>query len=319
MSQAAPAEQALSDCRKAWAETIESLAEADERIVAVVSDSVGSSNLVGFKTRFPDRLVNVGIAEQNLVGVGAGLANGGRIPFVSAASCFLTGRALEQLKADIAYAGFNVKLVGQSSGIAYGELGATHHSIEDFAWLRPLGQITVIVPADPYETREAVKWAAAHEGPVFIRLSRMPVPDLDLADPFVPGKARKVREGDDVTIIATGTTVHLAAQAADLLSSEGVSARVLDMHTLNPIDEDALAAAAVKTGAIVTVEEAHRKGGLGGAVAEFTAATTPVPVETVGFPGFLPTGSISFLFDQHGLSPQGIAVAARRAMSRKRA
>ena len=199
MSQAAPAEQALFDCRKAWAETIEALAEADERIVAVVNDSVGSSNLGGFQAKFPDRLINVGIAEQNLVGVSAGLANGGRIPFVSAASCFLTGRALEQLKADIAYAGFNVKLVGQSSGIAYGELGATHHSIEDFAWLRPLSQITVIVPADPHETREAVKWAAAYEGPVFIRLSRMPVPELDLADPFVPGKARRVREGDDVT------------------------------------------------------------------------------------------------------------------------
>lgn len=319
MSQAAPAEQALFDCRKAWAETIEALAEADERIVAVVNDSVGSSNLVGFKKKFPDRLINVGIAEQNLVGVSAGLANGGRIPFVSAASCFLTGRALEQLKADIAYAGFNVKLVGQSSGIAYGELGATHHSIEDFAWLRPLGQITVIVPADPYETREAIKWAAAHEGPVFIRLSRMPVPELDLADPFVPGKARRVREGNDVTLVATGTTVHLAAQAADVLSSEGVSARVLDMHTLNPIDEEALAAAAVETGAVVTAEEAHRKGGLGGAVAEFTAATTPVPVEAVGFPGFLPTGSVSYLFEQNGLSPQGIAAAARRAMSRRRA
>ena len=318
MSTAAPAEQALFDCRKAWAETIESLAEADERIVAVVNDSVGSSNLGGFKAKFPDRLVNVGIAEQNLVGVSAGLANGGRIPFVSAASCFLTGRALEQLKADIAYAGFNVKLVGQSSGIAYGELGATHHSIEDFAWLRPLGQITVIAPADPYETREAVKWAAAHEGPVFIRLSRMPVPALDLADPFVPGKARRVREGSDVTLVATGTIVHLAAEAADVLAAEGVSARVLDMHTLNPIDEDALAAAALETGAIVTAEEAHRKGGLGGAVAEFTAATTPVPVEVVGFPGFLPTGTVSFLFEQNGLSPEGITAAARRAMSRKR-
>ena len=319
MPNAAPAGQALFDCRKAWAETIEALAEADERIVAVVNDSVGSSNLVGFKKKFPDRLINVGIAEQNLVGVSAGLANGGRIPFVSAASCFLTGRALEQLKADIAYAGFNVKLVGQSSGIAYGELGATHHSIEDLAWLRPLGQITVIVPADPYETREAVKWAAAHEGPVFIRLSRMPVPELDLDDPFVPGKARRVRAGEDVTIVATGTTVHLAAQAADLLSSEGISPRVLDMHTLNPIDEEALAAAAQQTGAIVTVEEAHKKGGLGGAVAEFTAATTPVPVERVGFPGFLPTGSVSFLFDENGLSAPGIAAAARRALSRKRA
>ena len=178
------------DCRKAWATTLESLAVEDDRIVVVVNDSVGSSNLVGFRQKFPERTVNVGIAEQNMVGVGAGLANGGRIPFVSAAACFLTGRALEQLKADIAYAGFNVKLVGQSSGIAYGELGATHHSIEDFSWLRALKKITVIVPADPFETSEAVKWAAAHEGPVFLRLSRMPVPMLD-----APGCRLRSRTG----------------------------------------------------------------------------------------------------------------------------
>jgi transketolase len=155
---AAPAakQEGFYDCRDAWARTIEELAESDPRIVAVVNDSVGSSKLGGFQKKFPDRLVNVGIAEQNMVGVGAGLANGGRIPFVSAASCFLTGRALEQVKADIAYAGFNVKLVGQSSGVAYGELGPTHHSIEDFAWLRPLSNITMVVPADSWESAEAV-------------------------------------------------------------------------------------------------------------------------------------------------------------------
>ncbi len=305
------------DCRKAWATTIEALAAADERIIVVVNDSIGSSNLGGFRDAFPDRLVNVGIAEQTMVGVSAGLANAGRIPFVSAASCFLTGRALEQIKADVAYSGYNVKLVGQSSGIAYGELGATHHSIEDFAWLRVLGQITVIVPADPYETAEAVKWAAANDGPVYIRLSRMPVPDLGLTDPFVPGKARRVRHGSDVTIIANGTTVHIAADAADALAAEGISARVLDMHTLNPLDEDAVRAAARETGAIVTVEEAHVRGGLGGAVAEFTAATHAVPVERVGFAGFLPTGTIHFLFAESGLTPAGIAAAARRAISRK--
>ena len=156
-------------------------------------------------------------------------------------------------------------------------------------------------------------------GPVYIRLSRMPVPQLQLEDPFVPGKARRVRPGSDLTIIATGTTVHLAAEASDKLSDEGVSARVLDMHTLNPLDEEALAAAATETGAIVTVEEAHEKGGLGGAVSEFTASTTPVPVERIGFPGFMPTGSVSYLFDEFGLTPDGIAAGARRALKRKRA
>lgn len=317
MAHAPTAAAGFQDCRNIWVKTLEDLAEADPRIVAVVNDSVGSSKLNSFQKRFPDRLINVGIAEQVMVGVGAGLANGGRIPFVSAASCFITGRALEQVKADIAYAGFNVKLVGQSSGIAYGELGATHHSIEDFAWLRPLTNLTVIVPADAWETAEAVKWAAAHDGPVYLRLSRMPVPDLDIPNrQFRPGKAETVREGSDLTIIACGTTVHLAAGAADKLKAEGIHARVLNFSTINPLDEDALHDAA-STGAIVTVEEASVRGGLGGAVAEFTAANRPVPVERVGFPGFLPTGSTDWLFQEYGLSPEGIAAAAHRAILRK--
>jgi transketolase len=317
MAHAPTAAAGFQDCRNAWVATLEALAEADPRIVAVVNDSVGSSKLNSFQKRFPDRLINVGIAEQVMVGVGAGLANGGRIPFVSAASCFITGRALEQVKADIAYANFNVKLVGQSSGIAYGELGATHHSIEDFAWLRPLTNLTVIIPADAWETAEAVKWAAGHEGPVYLRLSRMPVPDLDIPNrQFRPGKAETVRTGTDLTIIACGTTVHLAAQAADRLKAEGIAARVLNFSTLNPLDETALHAAAA-TGAIVTVEEASIRGGLGGAVAEFTSAHQPVPVERVGFPGFLPTGPVDWLFKEYGLSPEGISDAARRALARK--
>ena len=317
MAQTAPVAAGFHDCRNIWVATLEALAEADPRIVAVVNDSVGSSKLNAFQKRFPDRLINVGIAEQVMVGVGAGLANGGHVPFVSAAGCFITGRALEQVKADIAYAGFNVKLVGQSSGVAYGELGATHHSIEDFAWLRPLANLPVIAPADAWATSESVKWAAAHEGPVYLRLSRMPVPDLDIADRvFRPGKAETVRQGDDLTLIGCGTTVHLAAGAADILAAEGISARVLNFSSINPLDEDALHAAAA-TGAIVTVEEASVRGGLGGAVAEFTASHRPVPVERVGFPGFLPTGSVEWLFREYGLTPEGIAAAARRALERK--
>lgn len=317
MATATPTAAGFQDCRNIWVQTLEELAEADPRIVAVVNDSVGSSKLNSFQKRFPERVINVGIAEQVMVGVGAGLANGGKIPFVSAASCFITGRALEQVKADIAYANYNVKLVGQSSGIAYGELGATHHSIEDFAWLRPLTNLTVVVPADAWETAEAVKWAARHEGPVYLRLSRMPVPDLDIPNrTFRPGKAETVRQGDDLTIVACGTTVHLAAAAADALKEQGISARVLNFSTINPLDEDALHAATA-TGAIVTVEEASVRGGLGGAVAEFTACHKPVPVERVGFPGFLPTGSVDWLFKEYGLSAEGIATAGRRALGRK--
>ncbi|WP_353476267.1 transketolase C-terminal domain-containing protein (plasmid) [Salipiger sp. H15] len=318
MAEAATLTPETFDCRKAWAETIEALAAADARITVVVNDSVGSSNLGGFREKFPDRLINVGIAEQNMVGVGAGLANGGRIPFVSAAGCFLTGRALEQIKADVAYAGFNVKLVGQSPGIAYGELGATHHSIEDFAWLRALGPITIVAPSDPWETAEAVKWAAAHEGPVYLRISRMKVPGLNVPGRvFTPGKAEPLAEGADVTLIANGTTVHLALAASGVLAGEGVSARVLNMHTVAPLDDAAVLAAAEETGALVTVEEALVRGGLGGAVAELTSANKPVPLERVGFPGFMPTGSVDFLFAEFGLSAAGIAAAARRALARK--
>ena len=307
----------LYDCREAFVRTLEGLAATDDRIVAVVNDSVGSSKLGGFQKKFPGRLVNVGIAEQLMVGVGAGLANGGKIPFVSAASCFLTGRALEQIKADVAYSNVNVKLVGQSSGVAYGELGPTHHSIEDFAWLRPLTGLTVICPADPWQVEQAVLWAAAHDGPVYIRLSRMAVPMLEVTDrQFRPGVAERVRSGGDVALIACGTTVHLAVAAADLLATEGVAAMVLNHATINPLDQAALSDAAA-TGAIVTVEEASVRGGLGGAVAEWVVANQPVPVEVMGFDGFQPTGSVQYLFDRSGLSAAGIAARTRRAIRRK--
>ncbi len=317
MAQAASQKAGYSDCREAWSRTLEELAASDPRIVAVVNDSVGSSKLGGFQKKFPERLVNVGIAEQTMVAVGAGLANGGKVPFVSAAAPFLTGRALEQVKADVAYSNVNVKLVGQSSGVAYGELGPTHHSIEDLAWLRPLTNLTIVVPSDSWETAEAVKWAAQHEGPVFLRVSRMPVPELDVRDRvFRPGQAEVVREGDALAIIACGTTVHLAAEAADRLAAEGVRARVLNMATISPLDRDAVLAAA-RTGAIVTVEEANIHGGLGSAVAEVTVQEQPVPIEMLGFPGFLPTGSVEWLFEEYGLTPEGILAAARRALARK--
>ncbi|SHL97924.1 transketolase family protein [Roseibium suaedae] len=317
MAHAAPSPAGYKDCRNIWASTLEKLAEEDPRIVVVVNDSIGSSKLNAFASRFPERTVNVGIAEQLMVGVGAGLANGGKIPFVSAAACFLTGRALEQIKADVAYSGYNVKLVGQSPGIAYGELGATHHSIEDLAWLRPMQQIAIVVPADSWETEQALRWAATYDGPVFIRVSRMPVPDLDIPNRvFEPGKSELVREGSEATIIANGTTVHLAAAAADLLAQEGLSVRVVNMATVHPIDETALEAAA-RTGLILTVEEASIRGGLGGAVAEWTAENHPVRVERIGFDGFRSTGSVDYLFEQAGLSAEGIAARVRGAVGRK--
>ena len=244
----------LHDCRKAFSHVLVALAEADPRIVAVANDSIGSSNLKEFKARFPERLVNVGIAEQNMVGVGAGLANGGLIPFVCGASCFLTGRALEQVKVDLGYSRSNVKLCGMSSGVAYGELGPTHHSIEDLAWTRAIANMTVIVPADPLETAAAMRAAAAYDGPVFLRLSRMPVPDVHPPGyAFEIGRAARLREGGDLTLIANGTMVCRALESAALLERDGIDAAVVNMSTVRPLDRQAIVDAA-RRGPIITIE-----------------------------------------------------------------
>ncbi|MDQ7908292.1 transketolase family protein [Phytohabitans sp. ZYX-F-186] len=308
----------LHDCRDAYAATLIELAQADPRVVVVVNDSVGSSKLGEFKRRFPDRLINVGIAEQDMVGVAAGLANGGKIPFVSAASCFLTARAMEQIKVDAAYSNHNITLCGMSPGMAYGELGPTHHSIEDLAWLRVIPNLTVVVPSDPAETAQAIRWAADHSGPVFVRVSRMGVPDVNPAGyRFAPGRATTLRDGDDVTIVANGTVVAPALDAAHELSHLGITARVLSMPTVKPLDVEAVVAAARETAAIVTVEEALTTGGLGGAVAETVVQHHPVPVRFVGVPDvFAPTGSARWLLEHFHISAAGIVEAARLALGR---
>jgi transketolase len=303
------------DCRVAFADTLVALAERDSRIVAVCNDSVGSSNLKAFKQRFPDRLINVGIAEQNLVGVSAGLASAGKLPFTCGASCFLTGRALEQIKADLAYSRHNVKLCGISSGMAYGELGPTHHSIEDLAWTRAIANMTVIVPADPVETAAAVRAAALFDGPVFLRLSRMPVPVVCRdGEDFAIGRSTLLRDGADVTVIAAGVTVTSALDAARLLEQEGISAAVLNLSTIRPIDRDRVVEAA-RRGPIVTVEEHTVHGGLGSAVAEVVVESHPTRMRLLGVPGvFAPTGSPSFLMQHFGLDAAGISEAVRALM-----
>ncbi len=302
----------LFDCRDAFANALETLARADRRVVAVVNDSVGSSKVGRFGKEFSGRLINVGIAEQNMVGIAAGLANAGKLPFVCAASCFLTARALEQIKVDLAYSNANVKLCGMSSGVAYGELGPTHHSIEDIAWTRAIANLVVIVPADPLETEQAVYAAARFVGPIFLRLSRMPVPTIYTRDySFEIGRAACLRDGSDITLIANGTMVIRALGAAALLAERGVQARVLNMASVQPIDREAIIAAAGQTGGIVTIEEHTIYGGLGSAVAEVVVTTRPVPMRILGFPGvFAPTGSAEWLFNYFGLTPAGICAAA---------
>ncbi|WP_217240734.1 transketolase family protein [Streptomyces sp. AC555_RSS877] len=305
------------DCRADFADELAVLARADERIVAVCNDSVGSSNLVQFREEFPIRLVNVGIAEQDMVGVAAGLANAGFVPFVSAATPFLTGRALEQIKADIAYTYRHVVLCGQSPGMAYGELGPTHHGIEDLSWMRAIPGLEIIVPADPAETRSAVRWAAASGKPTYIRVPRFKVPAVTPeGTPFEAGRAACLADGTDVTLIAVGTMVSRALQAAEILGRQGVSARVLNMTFVEPLDVASVVAAARETTAIVTAEEGLLSGGLGAAVAKVVAEHDPVPVRMLGVPTFAPTGSASFLLDHFGLNAEGIAAAAREALGR---
>ncbi|MGC3939003.1 transketolase family protein [Roseobacter sp. EG26] len=309
----------LHDCRDAFTSTLEVLAAANSDIVAVCNDSVGSSKLGGFREKFPSRLINVGIAEQNMVGVGAGLANGGKLPFVCAASPFLTGRALEQIKADVAYSQANVKLVGISSGMAYGELGPTHHSIEDFAWIRALPGVPVIAPADRIETAAAVRWAVDHDGPCFLRLSRVGVPDILPHDHvFELGESNVLMEGNDVTLIANGVLTHRALAAASLLEDRGLSARVLNMACVRPIDNEAIVRAASDTAAILTCEEHTIFGGLGSAVAEVVVDECPVPMKRLGVPGvFAHTASANRLLDDFGMSPEGIANSALELIDRK--
>ena len=300
------------DCRVAFASTLDEMAEQDERVCAVVNDSVGSTKLKEFRDRFPERFVNVGIAEQNMVGASAGLANGGMIPFCCGASCFLTARSMEQVKVDLGYAKNNVKLCGMSSGMAYGELGPTHHSIEDLAWTRVIPNLAVVVPADPAETRAAMLWAKDYTGPVFLRISRMPVPRL-LDDDYVfeLGKAPVLRKGNDIALLANGVMVVRALEAAGRLHERGIEARVLNMSSMSPIDREAVVAAARETRGIVTAEEASVYGGLGGAVAEIVSDEHPVRVKRLGVPGvFAPTGSAEFLLEHFGLTAKGIENAA---------
>ena len=301
------------DCRKAFAEELLALAREDGRVVAVCNDSVGSSNLVGFRKEFPERLINVGIAEQDLVGVGAGLANGGLLPFVSAAAPVLTGRALEQIKADAAYSDVHVVLCGQSPGMAYGELGPTHHSIEDLSWTRAIANLPVVVPADPAQTRAAVRWAAGHAGPSYLRIPRFKVPAVTPdASRLEFGRAQQLTDGDDVAVIAVGTMVSRALDAAERLRADGIGVRVLNMAFVDPIDEAAVLAAAAETRGLVTAEEATVSGGLGAAVASLVVEHEPVPMRILGVRGeFAPTGDTAYLLEHFGLTSDGIAHAAR--------
>jgi transketolase len=309
----------LVDCRDAYAKALKDMAEQDVRVCVVINDSLSSAKMKDFRAKYPSRFINVGIAEQNMVGVGNGLANGGMVPYLCGASCFLTARAMEQVKVDLAYSKANVRICGMSSGMAYGQLGPTHHSIEDIAWTRILPNLTVIVPADDVETAAVMRYSLQHQGPMFLRISRIPVQRVHGDDyEFRLGKAVVLRDGTDVTIITNGVLVARALDAARLLEEEGKSARVLNMSTIKPLDQDAILDAACTTKGIVTAEEGLAAGGLGSAVAEVLALRHPTPMRILGLQDvFAPTGSAEFLLEHFNLTAAGMRDAAMELMSER--
>ena len=305
-----------------FTQTLLEIAKGDKDILALTSDATGSVTLGEFKNSLPDQFVECGIAEQNEVGISSGLASCGKKPFVCAPACFLSARSLEQVKVDVAYSNRNVKIIGISGGVSYGALGMSHHSLHDIAVMRAIPNLTIILPSDRHQTRAMTLELAGHFGPVYVRMGRGAVPDLYSEDkvPFTIGKANVLREGTDGCFIACGELVHPACLAADLLKEQGLSIRVLDMHTLKPLDEMAVLDAAKETGAIVTVEEHSINGGLGAAVASLVVQqpNMHVPVRILGLPDEpVVTGNSSEVFKHYNLTPQGLADTMLELRGRK--
>jgi transketolase len=293
------------------------LAENDRDILAVTSDSRGSGKLVPFGEKYPEQIVEVGIAEQNLVGVAAGLASAGKKVFAVSPACFLTTRSLEQIKNDVAYSNQPVTLVGISAGVSYGALGSTHHSIHDVAVLRAINNIQIVIPADNFEARQAVLAAAKSSKPIFLKFGKKAMPSLPrIEETFEIGKASVICKGNDVAFIACGETVAPAYEAACLLETKGISAEVISMHTINPLDKTAIAEIAKRCKAIITVEEHCVNGGLGEACASFLMQEKLyLPFKIVGFPDEeTVTGSQNEIFGYYGISGEGLMQTALRLL-----
>jgi len=306
--------------RDAYGDALVAIARDHLRVAALTGDLRDSNRLEAFAAAYPDRFFECGIAEQNMMGVAAGLATCGWIPFVSSFAAFLPGRCYDQIRVLVAQPKLNVKMVSTHGGITVGEDGMSAQAIEELAMMRALANVAVIVPADAVETARVVGTLVDYRGPVYVRLGRAAVPVLfDDTYTFALGRAAVLRDGGDVTLIACGVMVAEALAAAETLAAQGTHARVLNMATIKPIDDDAVLAAAHETGAIVTAEEHSIHGGLGGAVCEVTAAHAPVAVERVGIADrFGESGTPRQLLEKYGLTASAIVAAARRAISRKR-
>lgn len=293
--------------------TLQRLTVADRSIIAVTSDSRGSGKLVKFGQELPDQIVEVGIAEQNLVGVAAGLASCDKKVFAVSPACFLTARSLEQIKNDICYSNNPATVVGISAGVSYGALGSTHHSLHDFAVLRAINNIIIVVPADNYETEKATELAAASQLPVYLRFGKKPMPYLtERKDGFVFGKGRVITEGDDIAIIANGETVYPAVEAARLLSEKGIAATVVSMHTIKPLDTVLIDQLADRCKGMLTVEEHSVHGGLGEAVAaHLLQKGYGKKFRIMGIPDeYTVTGSQVEILSHYGICKEGVAATA---------
>lgn len=294
------------------------LAKVDRDILVLTSDSRGSASMAKFAKELPEQFVEVGIAEQNLVGIAAGLAAAGKKPYIASYAAFLSMRSIEQIKVDVAYSKTNVKVIGISGGLSYGPLGMSHHAVQDIAVMRAIPNIKLIMPADRFESRAMIKKLSEIDDPVYVRVGRNPVEDVyDEEYDFELGKGVTIKEGSDITIVACGRFVRTAIDSADELKKHGIACRVINMHTIKPLDNEVLLKAAEETGHIITVEEHSIHGGLGGAVAELLSQAKAIPMKIMGIPDEPAiAGKPEEVYGHYGLTSSGIVEEAKKLLIR---
>ena len=305
--------------RDGYGEGLVELGEKNPNVVVLTGDLAESTRVLDFSQKYPERFIECGVAEQNMMGIAAGLAMEGKIPFVSSYAVFVPGRCWDQFRVSVCYTGANVKVAGAHAGISVGPDGATHQALEDVASVRAIPNLVVVVPCDSIETKKATLAAAENKGPFYFRFAREKTPVITTQETsFKIGRAEIFREGSDVTIVACGPLVYQSLVAANELEKEGISAQVINNHTIKPIDKLTLASSAKETGALVTVEEHQITGGLGGAVAEALAESYPVPIERVGMPDtFGESGQPSELLEKYGMSVKKIKESVKSVLKRK--
>jgi len=303
--------------RQVICDTLMELSKEDKGIMVLACDSRGSASMGAFANEYPEQFVEVGIAEQDAVGIAAGLATCGKKPYVASPACFLSMRSVEQIKVDVAYSKTNVKLIGISGGVSYGALGMTHHSLQDIAVIRAIPDIAVLLPADRFETKKMIEALQKCNKPAYIRIGRNPVEDVYENEniEFEIGKANVIHQGNDITIIATGETVKAALDASRELETKGVGCRVLSMHTIKPLDEEAIIKAAKETKGIITIEEHSIYGGLGAAVSEVVCQTAPTKMKILAIADEAPiTGNTKEVFNYYGLTAENLVKVAEKLL-----